>query len=285
MNKIEFNLIKGKSEREKMKKLLIIVAAAVACAFVSNGAEAKAAVKAKVAKFNIVERTEAKEFTGKDGKVFRYRIAEKASSDGSKIPLVIFLHGAGERGTNNQAQLVHGVGDLVRWMDQHEKGYRLIAGQVPFGKRWVEVNWGAKSHTMPENPSETMALLLEMLDVQLADPAIDLKRIYVTGISMGGYGTWDLISRRPDVFAAALPICGGGDVTQVAKIAKVPVWTFHGSADGAVPVSRSRDMVAALWANGSNAHYREYPDAGHAVWIETYKDKRVLSWFFKQKKK
>lgn len=115
-----------------MKKLLIIAAAAVACAFVSSGAEAKAATKAKVAKFNIIERTEAKEFTGKDGKVFRYRIAEKASADGSKIPLVIFLHGAGERGTNNQAQLVHGVGDLVRWMDQREKGYRLIAGQVPF---------------------------------------------------------------------------------------------------------------------------------------------------------
>jgi predicted peptidase len=269
----------------KMKKLLIIVAAAVACAFVSNGAEAKAAVKAKVSKFNIVERTEAKEFIGKDGKVFRYRIAEKASPDGSKIPLVIFLHGAGERGTNNQAQLVHGVGDLVRWMDQHEKGYRLIAGQVPFGKRWVEVNWGAKSHTMPENPSETMALLLEMLDAQLSDPAVDLKRIYVTGISMGGYGTWDLISRRPDVFAAALPICGGGDVAQAAKIAKIPLWTFHGSADGAVPVCRSRNMVSSLWANGSNAHYREYPDAGHAVWVETYKDKRVLSWFFKQKKK
>jgi predicted peptidase len=130
-----------------------------------------------------------------------------------------------------------------------------------------------------------MALLLEMLDVQLADPAIDLKRIYVTGISMGGYGTWDLISRRPDVFAAALPICGGGDVAQAAKIAKIPLWTFHGSADGAVPVCRSRNMVSALWANGSNAHYREYPDAGHAVWVETYKDKRVLAWFFKQKKK
>lgn len=78
---------------------------------------------------------------------------------------------------------------------------------------------------------------------------------------------------------------GGGDVAQAAKIAKIPLWTFHGSADGAVPVCRSRNMVSALWANGSNAHYREYPDAGHAVWIETYKDKRVLSWFFKQKKK
>ncbi len=267
-----------------MKKILTI-AAAVACLFISSEVEAKDEVKAKTAKFNVVEHTVAKEFVGKDGNVFRYRIAEKAAADGSKVPLVFFLHGAGERGTNNQSQLVHGVGDLVRWLNQHEKGYRLIAGQVPFGKRWVEVNWGAKSHTMPEKPSETMSLLLEMLDAQLLDPTIDLKRIYVTGISMGGYGTWDLISRRPDVFAAALPICGGGDMSQAAKIARIPIWTFHGSADGAVPVCRSRNMVSVLWANGSNAHYREYPDAGHAVWVETYKDKRVLAWFFKQKKK
>lgn len=236
-------------------------------------------------KFNIAEHTLAKEFTGKGGKTFRYRIAEKAATDGSKIPLVFFLHGAGERGTNNVAQLLHGVTDLVRWLDAHEKGYRLIAGQVPAGKRWVEVNWAAKSHKMPEEPSETMALLMEMLDLQLADPAVDASRVYVTGISMGGYGTWDLISRRPDVFAAALPVCGGGDTAQAPKIAKIPVWTFHGSADGAVPVCRSRDMVSALWANGSNAHYREYPDAGHGVWGVTYRDRSVLAWFFRQRKK
>lgn len=262
-----------------MKKTLVCFFAVAAGMIIALKAEPKQA------KFNIVERTSAKEHVGKDGKVFRYRIAEKTSCDGSKVPLVFFLHGAGERGTNNFAQLVHGVGDLVRWLDSHEKGYRLIAGQVPSGKRWVEVDWGAKGHKMPEAPSETMSLLLEMLDVQLADPAIDVKRIYVSGISMGGYGTWDLISRRPEVFAAALPVCGGGDTDQASKIANVPVWTFHGSADGAVPVRRSRDMVAALWANGSNAHYREYPDAGHAVWVETYRDPKVLEWFFRQKKK
>ena len=81
-----------------------------------------------------------------------------------------------------------------------------------------------------------------------------------------------------------MPICGGGDVAQAQKIAKVPVWTFHGSADGAVPVCRSRNMVSALWAAGSNAHYREYPDAGHNVWGRTYGDAEVLNWFFKQKK-
>lgn len=228
--------------------------------------------------------TEAKEFVGANGKVFRYRWAEKTPEDDSKVPLVIFLHGAGERGTNNVAQLVHGVGELVRWMDAHEKGYRLVAGQVPNGQRWVEVDWGAKRHDMPAEPSETMALLMEFMDKQLADPSVDTARVYVTGISMGGYGTWDLVSRRPEVFAAALPICGGGDTAQAQKIAKVPIWIFHGSSDGAVPVCRSRSMAAALWEAGSNAHYREYPDAGHNVWTRTYGDETVLRWFFQQRK-
>lgn len=231
-----------------------------------------------------VSRTEAKEFEGSGGKVFRYRLAEKIPSDGSRMPLVFFLHGAGERGTNNVAQLVHGVGELICWLDAHEKGYRVVAGQVPCGKRWVEVNWNAKSHNMPKKPSETMALLIEFIDRQLADPAVDSSRVYVTGISMGGYGTWDILSRRPEVFAAAMPICGGGDETQAQRISAVPVWAFHGSADTAVPVSRTRNMMSALWSIGSNAHYREYPDAGHNVWSRTYGDNEVLKWFFKQRR-
>jgi len=258
-----------------MKKLVVLVAAAMA-AVASFGVDFRAEAKNK---------TVAKEFTGANGKVFRYRWAEKASQDGSKVPLVLFLHGAGERGTDNAAQLVQGVGELVCWLDAHEKGYRLVAGQVPKGKRWVEVDWNAKSHDMPKEPSETMALLLEFLDKQLEDPAVDTTRVYVTGISMGGYGTWDIVCRRPGLFAAAVPICGGGDVAQAPRIAKVPIWGFHGSADGAVPVCRTRSMMAALWAAGSNAHYREYPDANHDVWNRTYRDDKVLSWFFGQRGK
>ena len=230
-------------------------------------------------------RTEARTFASVDGSVFRYRWTEKLPNDGSKVPLVIFLHGAGERGTNNVAQLRHGVGELLDWLDKHEKGYRLVAGQVPNGKRWVEVDWNAKAHAMPKMPSETMALELALLDRLLADPRTDAQRVYVTGISMGGYGTWDIVCRRPDMFAAAMPICGGGDSAQAAKIAHVPIWVFHGSADRAVPVCRSRNMVSALWSAGSNAHYREYPDAGHNVWTRTYRDNEVLKWFFSQRNK
>lgn len=257
-----------------MKKSIIVFAlgvAAMAAFAVDFGAEAK-------------KRTVPMEFVGADGGVFRYRMAEKLPAEGGKVPLVLFLHGAGERGTNNVAQLVHGVGELVCWLDAHEKGYRLVAGQVPKGKRWVEVNWNAKSHEMPKDPSETMSLLLQFLDKQLADPSVDVSRVYVTGISMGGYGTWDIVCRRPEVFAAAVPICGGGDVAQAKKISGLPIWGFHGSSDGAVPVCRTRNMMSALWSVGSNAHYREYPDAGHNVWTRTYRDGEVLGWFFKQRR-
>ena len=252
---------------------------------VSAAALAAIAISVSAAPGGVAARTEARTFAGADGSVFRYRWAEKLPDDGSKVPLVIFLHGAGERGADNFAQLKHGVGELLDWLDRHEKGYRLVAGQVPAGKRWVEVDWNAKAHAMPRKSSETMTLELALIDKLLADPRTDAQRVYVTGISMGGYGTWDIVCRRPNMFAAAMPICGGGDAAQAAKIAHVPIWVFHGSADGAVPVCRSRNMVAALWTAGSNAHYREYPDAGHNVWTRTYRDDEVLKWFFSQRKK
>ncbi len=228
--------------------------------------------------------TEPREFTGANGSVFRYRVAEKAAPEGGKVPLVLFMHGAGERGDDNKRQLNYSAYEIVKWLDAHEAGFRFIAGQVPDGKQWVDVPWGAKRHDMPEEPSVTMALQLELLDAFLADPLIDTNRIYATGLSMGGYGTWDIICRRPDVFAAAIPICGGCDLAQAPRIAHIPVWAFHGSNDNVVPVCRSRGIMSALWAAGSNAHYREYPDWGHGVWSATYCDKAVLAWLFKQKR-
>ena len=233
---------------------------------------------------SIESRTEAREYVGSNGKVFRYRWAEKTPAGGGRVPLVFFLHGAGERGTNNVSQLHHGVPDIVAWLDANEPGFKLVAGQVPTGLRWVEVNWSSTAHTMPEEPSETMGLLLEFMDTLLDDADVDTNRVYATGISMGGYGTWDLISRRPEVFAAALPICGGADLAQASKLASMPIWTFHGSKDTSVPVSRSRSMMSALWAAGSDAHYWEHPDAPHNVWTRTYQNDEVLTWFFSQTK-
>lgn len=233
---------------------------------------------------SIEQRTEAREFTPASGAVFRYRWAEKTPSGGGDVPLVLFLHGAGERGDDNKSQLRHGVADIVAWLDANEEGFKFVAGQVPAGKRWVEVDWGKTSHTMPEEPSETMASLIELADSLVAAGGIDTNRIYATGISMGGYGTWDIASRRPEMFAAVMPICGGADVAQAQKLAALPIWTFHGSKDPTVPVVRSRSILIALWQAGSDAHYREYPDAVHDVWTRTYRDSEVLEWFFAQNK-
>lgn len=233
----------------------------------------------------IEDRTEAREFAGVNGGTFRYRWAEKTpAAAGEKVPLVFFFHGAGERGDNNVSQLHHGVPDIVAWLDKNESGFKLVAGQVPTGKLWVDVKWDSTSHTMPVEPSETMGLCLELMDELLKDPSVDTTRVYATGISMGGYGCWDVISRRPEVFAAAIPICGGADLAQATKLKDLPIYTCHGSKDTSVPVCRSRNMCSALWAVGSDVHYREFIDYPHNVWTETYKDNYVLTWFFSQRK-
>ena len=129
-----------------------------------------------------------------------------------------------------------------------------------------------------------MKLTLLLLQEALAKYPVDRSRIYATGISMGGYGTWDIIQRKPELFAAAIPICGGGDASLAPKIKDIPIWIFHGDADPVVPVVRSRDMYGALKAIGANVRYREYPEAGHDVWTRTYSDTEVLKWLFAQKR-
>jgi len=113
--------------------------------------------------------------------------------------------------------------------------------------------------------------------------AIDPKRLYVTGLSMGGFGTWDLISRLPKKFAAAVPICGGADEAQAAAIAKVPVWVFHGGNDDVVKTVRSRNIVAALKAAGGAPKYTEYPGVGHGSWDQAYGEAELFPWLFSQK--
>lgn len=225
------------------------------------------------------------EYKNADGKVFRYRWHEPAKIEaGKKYPLVIFFHGAGERGVNNIAQLVHGATPLLQWAMKNGDCF-FIAGQVPNGKRWVEVPWEAKSHTMPKDPSETMGMALEVLEQTMKNPAVDLNRVYACGISMGGYGTWDAIMRHPDWFAAAMPICGGADVNEAARVAKLPIWTFHGGADTVVPTFRSQSIVEALKKCGSDVKYTEVPNCGHCVWNFVFNNPEHIAWLFSNVKK
>jgi predicted peptidase len=228
---------------------------------------------------------EKRTFNDKQGMTLPYRLLIPENYDPKKrYPLVVFLHGAGERGEDNKAQLVHGVAEFVKPDNRQKYPCFLIAPQCPTGKRWAEVDWGAESHTMPKEPSEPGRLTLELIAALQKEFPIDAKRLYLTGLSMGGYGTWDLISRRPELFAAAVPVCGGGDEAAAARIAKIPIWVFHGAKDRAVKVDRSRNMVNALKKAGGNPRYTEYPDVGHDSWVPAYHDAEMFAWLFAQKK-
>jgi predicted peptidase len=227
---------------------------------------------------------EKRTYTDAKGKTLPYRLLKPADYDPKqKYPLVLFLHGAGERGTDNEKQLIHGVPEFAREENRKKYPCFLIAPQCPENAKWVEVDWSADSHRQPAEPSAPMRLTLELLEALQKEFSIDARRIYVTGLSMGGYGTWDIVARRPELFAAAVPICGGADETTAVKIANVPVWVFHGAKDGAVNVERSRRMVEALKKAGGHPKYTEYPEVGHDSWVRAYKDPEMFAWLFAQK--
>jgi predicted peptidase len=226
---------------------------------------------------------EAVVFKGKDGKTLPYRLMKPVNYDPAiKYPLVLFLHGAGERGTDNEKQMVHGVAQFASNENREKHPCFLIAPQCPENSKWADVDWAADAHTIPEKISEPARLTIELLESIADEYSIDKKRIYITGLSMGGYGTWDLIARYPDLSAAAVPICGGADDATAAKIKHIPIWVFHGAKDGTVKPERSRHIVAALEKAGGKPKYTEYPNVGHDSWNQAYRDPELFKWLFAQ---
>ena len=200
-----------------------------------------------------------------------------------KYPLLIFLHGSGERGDDNQNQLKWGR----EWMEKAVTEYQaiVVAPQCPGDCRWVEVDWGLPTHDMPKEMSKPMRLLFEALPGIEKDFAVDPARRAIGGLSMGGYGAWDALSRKPTYFAAGIVICGGADEQQAKALAKIPVWIFHGDADGTVPVIRARNIVAALKKAGGKPKYTEYPGVDHFSWVPAFTEPDLLKWLFQQKLK
>lgn len=228
-------------------------------------------------------RFEKRDFA--DGKLPYRLLKPRAYEANKKYPLVIFLHGAGERGSDNMKQLVHGMGQFASDEVMEKYPAFVAAPQCPDGQQWVNVPWSADEHTMPKEPSDSMQHVFELIDALRKEFSVDEKRIYITGLSMGGFGTWDAIERKPELFAAAAPICGGGDVAQAKAIKDVPVWAFHGDDDGVVKVRRSRDMIAAIKAAGGKPRYTEYPKVGHFSWGPAYNDPELYAWMFDQQRK
>jgi predicted peptidase len=216
---------------------------------------------------------------------FKYRLMlPEKIEQGKTYPVVLFLHGAGERGSDNEKQLFY----FPTWMAEPAMRAKypcfVIAPQCRDNQKWVDVDWSQPaSAKLPREPSDQMRVAMSALDRVLAGYPVDKNRIYLTGLSMGGYGSWDLAMRRPKFFAAVAPVCGGGDESQAALLLGTPIYAYHGDADGAVPVERTRRMIEALKEGGAKPKYKELPGVGHNSWTAAYRDSDgVVPWMFEQ---
>lgn len=226
-------------------------------------------------------------FKNAAGQTLPYRLMKPVdlqAGASARYPLVLFLHGAGERGDDNIKPLVHGMKEFAKDDVRRKYPCFVVVPQCPDGKRWVEVDWTLDSHEqLPEN-SVTITLVLELMASLQKEYPIDENRLYATGLSMGGFGIWDLITRNPKMFAAAAPVCAGGDEQVAYKAVKIPIWAFHGDKDTVVKPSRSRNMVAALEKAGGQPKYTEYPGVGHDSWNQAYADPKLMEWLFDQRR-
>lgn len=215
-----------------------------------------------------------------------YRYYLPVNYDSSKsYPILMYLHGAGRRGNDNVNQLVNCSYMFNRLLNEEnilKYPCIIVAPQCPEGEQWVDTPWGKGTYSIDAVPASDEIQMAKDIILDFEDKfSIDTTRVYIAGQSMGGYGTWDMIMRNPDMFAAAIPQCAAGDVTQADKLVNTAIWAHHGEVDDTVPLSGSRDMVAALKKAGSkNVRYTQYPGVGHEVQVETFKEPDVLSWLF-----
>ena len=209
-----------------------------------------------------------------------YRLFKPIGFDqpGSTFPLILFLHGNGERGTNNTAQITSHIQGLIDRTESGSTAAYLLAPQAPAGgqtTQWTNITYATGSYNNPtlNAPAITtpLRLALDLVEQFATTNNVDRSRIYITGLSMGGYGTLDAIARRPDLFAAAVPMSGGGNLSLASVYEGIPIWAFHGSADTTVPPSGSRNTITAIQnAGGTEERYTELAGQGHVIWAPIY---------------
>lgn len=206
---------------------------------------------------------------------------------GKQYPLVLFLHGAGERGDDPRKVIVHLPERMLENPYRERFQCFFVAPQCPEQKMWIEQHWSEKeSVVMPKEPTRELRMAYQALEESLKRYPVDLERVYVTGLSMGGYGAWELAMRHPMRFAALVAICGGGDESSVERLQGLPIWAAHGDQDATVPVERSRRMVEALRQVGAEPRYSEYKGIAHDSWKTAYRiESGILDWMFRQRRK
>ncbi len=217
-----------------------------------------------------------------------YRLFVPAGySQAQRYPLIVFLHASGSNGTDNQRQLTPSIGVMLGRVQSIQPAFVLVP-QAPDGDKWVSGSFRPpfRNYRQAERPQSPAAqLVLVGIDELEAKYAIDSDRIYLTGPSAGGAGTWDLITRNgTGRFAAAVPVTGANDPSRAAVIARLPIWAFHGAEDEVSPVENTREMVSNLRALGSPVRYTEYPGVGHDSWSRAYAEPDLFPWLFAQKR-
>lgn len=267
---------------------------------------------------NYTELFTAATITDENNNSMNYQYYVPTDYESSKAyPLVVFLHGAGERGTDNMKQLTASSMMPHYFTKENMEKYPciILAPQCPIGKTWANATlgdkWGNVSYSADDyETSPYEAMVITLVDELCGKYNIDQSRLYITGISMGGYGTWDIITRYPDKFAAAMPICGGSDSTKAATLKNINIRTYHGADDTTVYPSGTEAMFKAMQENGvaavkyvANSYgratetvttlenendatfiYTEYTGVGHGCWDAAYSDKRSFAWLFSQVK-
>jgi predicted peptidase len=204
-----------------------------------------------------------------DGKEAKYVLFVPQTTTGP-YPVILFLHGAGETGTDGEKQVKVGLGPAIK---KREKTFPFLVILPQSQKR----TWRAGS----DDAKRALDILAEVEK----EYKVDGKRVYLSGLSMGGMGTWSLALAHPDKWAAIVPICGRGVTSKAATIKDLPCWCFHGDDDQAVKVEGSRDMIAAIKKAGGNPKYTEYPGVGHNSWDRAYGTDELYDWLLKQHKK
>lgn len=222
-----------------------------------------------------------------------YRILLPLNYDASKkYPLILVLHGAGERGNNNEAQLVHGSYLFLKDSVREQFPAIVVFPQCPATSFWSNVKFKFDTATKNRSfefqsegePTIAMKLAQELLYKVIKDYPINKKQIYVGGLSMGGMGTFEIVRRNPKLFAAAFPICGGGAAATAPAMKKVKWWVFHGDVDAVVPAAWSQEMVDALKVAGADVKYSLYPGVNHNSWDNAFAEPGLLPWLFSIKK-
>lgn len=209
---------------------------------------------------------------------------------GKKYPVVLFLHGSGERGNDNEAQLNWGADMFLDSTIRVKFPAIVVFPQCPSNSKWSEYNKSLNSdstgYTWKNDPKifNSLKLVSEFIDTLLTSNEVDKRRIYVGGLSMGGFGTLELLWRKPNTFAAAFPICGAGNPEKLKEYrTNLPIWLFHGEKDPVIPVSNSRLLYNVLKTTSAKPRYTEYPNVGHDSWKNAFMEPTLLPWLFAQK--